>query len=191
MNRSAGRVGALILVWLACTSAAQAHIGPPFPIVQDQVAGPYKISVWTHPDIGLSAFYVILDPAPGATTPDKNDVEVYVQPVDGRLPEVGYPAAREANRGKVQYDAQVEFDQRDMWRVRVTVAGANGKGEVEAQVESTPTFAFWDLLFYGFPFILFGGLWLVVALGRARRQRREAGSPAAPRRSRGPPAQKR
>ena len=173
MGRSAGRPAVLVFLGLSWAAAAQAHVGPPFPIVENQAAGPYIVSVWAHPDIGVGVFYVILDAGPGATLPEKNDVQVCVQPLDGRLPERCYPAEREATRDRVQYDAQVEFDQRDHWRLRVTASGANGEGEVRAEVESTPPgLGVWDLLLYGFPFILFGGLWLLVALRRGRRRRR-------------------
>jgi hypothetical protein len=168
MSHTICRTAALVVLWLAAVSVARAHFGPPFPVIQDQESGPYNISVWAHPDIGTSAFYVILEPAPGTRAPEQNDVRIFVQPVDGRLPEVGYQAERDAGPNQMRYDAQVEFDQRDLWRVRVTASGANGKGEVQTQVESTPTFGPWDLLFYGFPFLLFGGLWLLVALRRAR-----------------------
>jgi hypothetical protein len=54
-----------------------------------------------------------------------------------------------------------------MWHVRVNVSGANGAGEVTADVEATPPgFGAWDLLIYGFPFLLFGMLWLYAALRR-------------------------
>jgi hypothetical protein len=70
--------------------------------------------------------------------------------------------------GGVQYYSEVDFDQQEMWRVRVRVSGANGVGEVTSEVEPTPHgFGPWDLLLYGFPFVLFGLLFL----GAARRRR--------------------
>jgi hypothetical protein len=64
----------------------------------------------------------------------------------------------------------VEFDQQEMWKVRVHVSGAGGSGEVIAEVEATPPgFGAWDLLWYGFPFLLIGALWLYGALRRRRR----------------------
>ena len=51
MRRRAGvGTATLAAVLLLAASLAEAHDGPPFPIVSDHVAGPYRISVWTDPD---------------------------------------------------------------------------------------------------------------------------------------------
>ena len=174
MGRAAvGAVGVAIL-WLAAVPQVHAHEGPPFPLVVDRRAGPYVISIWTDPDIGIGKFFVIVAPAPGMSLPEENRVEVCVQPVSGRLPEACSAGTRENLRDRVQYYAEVEFDRQEMWKVRVRVSGAHGTGEVVAEVEATPPgFGRWDLLIYGFPFILFGMLWLYAAL----RRRREAPPP--------------
>jgi hypothetical protein len=149
---------------------ARAHVGPPFPIVASQRAGPYVISVWAHPDLGRGAFYIFLDAPPGATLPEENEVQVSVQPLTGRLPEATYAALRQDVRDKVQFYAEAEFDQQELWRVRVRVSGAGGTGEVVSEVEPTPTtYGRWDLLIYAFPFVLFGAVFLCAALRRRRR----------------------
>jgi hypothetical protein len=94
----------------------------------DQRAGPYVISVWTDPDVGTGKFFVILAAAPGAELPEDNDVEVCVQPMSGRLPETCYSATRQNLRDRAQYYAEVEFDQQEIWRVRVRVNGPGGRG---------------------------------------------------------------
>jgi hypothetical protein len=155
--------------WVGFVSDACAHEGPPFPIIVDQKSGPYVISVWTDPDVGIGTFFVILAPVPGTTLPTDNKVEVCVQPVDGRLPEACYTGTLQNMRNRVQYRAEVEFDRQEMWHVRVRVSGPSGAGEVTAEVEATPPgFGAWDLLIYGFPFVLFGALWLYAALCRRR-----------------------
>lgn len=157
-------------LFLLVAHPAQAHEGPPFPIVMDQRAGPYIVSVWTDPDVGTGKFFVILAPSPGTTLPDPLAVDVCVQPSDERLPEACYPASRQNMRDQVQYYAEVEFDRQQMWRVRVRVNGKDGLGEVTSEVEATPPgYGEWDLLIYGFPFILFGMLWLYAALRRRHR----------------------
>jgi hypothetical protein len=144
----------------------------------EQHAGPFVISVWTDPDVGVGKFFVILEGISQTTLPDENTVEVCVQPVSGRLPEACYPASRQNLRDRVQYYAEVDFDQQEMWRVRVRVQGSQGSGEVAAEVEATPPgFGPWDLLIYGFPFLLFGTLWVYAALRRrVGRGTKEAGS---------------
>jgi hypothetical protein len=136
----------------------------------DREAGPYVISVWTDPDVGTGTFYVILASAPGTTLSAEHKVEVCVQPASGRLAEARYVAARQNMRDRVQYFTEVAFDQQEMWNVRVRVTGSEGAEEVLTEVEATPPgFGAWDLLIYGFPFILFGTLWLCAALRRRNR----------------------
>lgn len=169
MRRRRGSLAGLVALWLVLTPRALAHEGPPFPIVMDQRAGPYVVAVWTDPDVGVGKFFVILEGISGAPLPEENTVEVCVQPLSGRLPETCYPATRQNLRNRVQYYAEVDFDQQEMWRVRVRVHGPQGGGEVLAEVEATPPgFGPWDLLIYGFPFLLFGMLWLYAALRRSR-----------------------
>jgi hypothetical protein len=127
---------------------------------------------------GHRNFYVILAPAPGTTLPAENRVEVCVQPTSKQLPEACYPGTLQDLRDRVQYYSEVEFDRQEMWRVRVRVRGVHGSGELVAEVEATPPgFGVWDLLIYGFPFLLFGALWLCAALrGRRRVEGRGAGA---------------
>ena len=158
------------LVSAASVPRAAAHAGPPFPIIVDQLAGPYVISVWTDPDVGIGTFFVILSPAPGKVLAEQNHVQVCVRPTSGRLPERCYDGTRQDLRGQVQYYAEVEFDQQEMWQVRVRVQGEDGTGELTAEVEATPPgFGAWDLAIYGFPFALFGLLWLCASLRSRRR----------------------
>jgi hypothetical protein len=133
----------------------------------DQRNGPYVISIWTDPDVGTGKFFVIIAPAVGATLPEELSVQVCVTPSNGRLPEACYSATRADLRDRVQYNAEVQFDQQEMWRVRVRIE-AGGKGEeVLSEVEATPPgYGRWNLLIYGFPFILFSMLWLYAALLR-------------------------
>ncbi len=166
--RKWARFVCLVGVWVATASQARAHDGPPFPIVMDQAAGPYLVSIWTDPDIGTGQFWVILAPAPGTALPDDITIHLCVQPLSGRLAEACYQAHRDGVQDRVQYYCETEFDQGDMWRVRVRIESAGKAVEVLSEVESTPPgYGRWDLLIYSFPFILFGGL-LVIGLLRRR-----------------------
>lgn len=136
------------------SSFAQAHNGPPFAIVVDQVTGPCKISIWTHPDIGTGTFFVLVDPLPGGKIPDDLKVDIGIQPESNRLPEVVYPMQRDNSRGELQYNATVDFDRQDFFRVRVHLQSSAGSGEAISRVEATPAgFGRWDLLFYALPFL--------------------------------------
>jgi len=158
----------LLLVLLALPLAA--HNGPPFPIIIDRPVGPVVISLWTHPDVGIGTFFVIVTALPGGTIPDDLKFDIAVQPATGRLAEARYAMQRESLRGQVQYNASVPFDAEELWNVRVFVASAKGTGEASASVQVTPPgLGRWDLLFYSAPFLGIGFLWL-----RALMRRRKA-----------------
>src|ERR1700683_4162038 len=110
--------GLVVGFWLLVPTAASAHNGPPFPIIENRKVGPCMGALWTHPDVGSGAFYVFLQPAPGGTVPNDLKIRIGVQPITGRLPETFYEAQRVKSRGQVQYNAQHQFDQQALWRVR-------------------------------------------------------------------------
>ncbi|HWY87263.1 MAG TPA: hypothetical protein VNX28_11090 [Gemmataceae bacterium] len=169
MRRALVILAALAVPWLGRPATARGHAGSPFPIIVDRPSGPYVISVWADPDVGIGTFYVILAPAPGTTLHADIRVEVGVQPTNGRLAEACYPATRQNMPERVQYYAEVKFDREEMWQVRVRVTSAGGSAEVTTLVEATPPgFGAWDLLIYGLPFILFGTLWFRACLCRPR-----------------------
>ncbi|HEX7071619.1 MAG TPA: hypothetical protein VF190_12470 [Rhodothermales bacterium] len=150
---------------------AFAHEGPPFEILSNEQIGPYRVSVWSDPDIGTATFFVVLEPLSDAeyTTPDS--VVVYVRPVSGRLAEVGHRAESQRVRYGGRYYAEAYLDQGEMWRVRVAVAGGGAVGEVLTEVEATPdgTIGPIGLVLYLLPFLAIGFLWLKAHLRRRAR----------------------
>jgi hypothetical protein len=163
------------LLWLAFPRSAQAHNGPPFPIIENQRVGPCVISLWTHPDVGTGTFYVIVDPAPGGTIPQDLKVEIGIQPESGRLPEVLYNAERDDTRGQVDYKTLAQFDRDEFWRVRLVLESSQGNGQAFSRVEATPTgFGRWDLLFFLSPFLAVGFLWFRGITRRRNRRKRQA-----------------
>jgi len=130
LNRptSAGAISVRLLaaLLLASYTPASAHNGPPFPIIENKKVGPCIVALWTHPDVGIGAFYVFVEPAPGSTLPDDLKIKIGVQPVTGRLPETFYEAERVKSRGPVQYNAQAEFDRQELWRVRLVIQSSQG-----------------------------------------------------------------
>jgi hypothetical protein len=157
---------------LMVVASASAHNGPPFPIIENKKIGPCIFALWTHPDVGTGAFYVFVEPAPGGTIPDDLKIQIGVQPLTGRLPEVLYPATRMKSRGQVEYDARADFDRQELWRVHLVVQSSQGGGEETTQVEVTPPgFGRWDLLLYLLPFLLLAFLWFM-GVSRARRRKR-------------------
>lgn len=151
----------IVCLLLSLCLDTSAHEGPPFPIIVDKNVGPWIVSVWTDPDVGESAFFVVINPQPGGAIPNDLKVELGVQPTSGRLAEVLHPAQREDLRDQVQYKATIFLDAQEMWRVRVILASAQGTGEASATVEATPPgYGRWDLLIYLLPFVVVALLWL-------------------------------
>jgi hypothetical protein len=167
-----GKFLALVVILFVASSPLGAHNGPPFPIISDQRVGPVVVSLWTHPDVGTGLFYVIVDAPPGGAIPPDLKIEIGVRPVTGRLAEVMYPTKLENLRGQVVYRAYAQFDQQELWHVRMIVQSSSGDGEASADVEVTPPgYGQWDLLLFSLPFLGVGFLWFHVMM-RKRKYRK-------------------
>jgi hypothetical protein len=164
----------LLLAFTAiCTSApAWAHIGPPYPILENRKIGNLTVSVWSNPDVGTGSFFIMIDPPKGATVPADMKVQVIVQPVSGRLLEARYDAWREQLRNRVEFKADVPFDKEETWRIRIVLASAQVSGETSVDVPVTPTLGRWSLLFFMLPFLGIAGLWLRALMVRRKRRKR-------------------
>jgi hypothetical protein len=171
LNRSISIAGLLAAATLALLLAlpAEAHNGPPFPIIENRKMAGCVVALWTHPDIGTGTFFVLIDPVPGGKIPDDLKVEIGIQPESGRLAEVLYPAARQESRGQVEYNVSAEFDRDEFYRVRLILHSAQGTEEALSRVEATPPgYGRWDLLLYLLPFLAVAFLWI---WGMSRRRR--------------------
>jgi hypothetical protein len=168
------------------TVGLHAHDGPPFPIVSNQAAGPYIVSLWTDPDTtddgsAGGQFWLMVRPAaPGLSLPATTRGTVVIRPLDRTGPE--HTGQAEPVEGDVsrQFVALV-MDHEGRFDVHVSVEGPLGPATFQAEVEGT-----YDarpapimLLVYLAPFVLIGGLWI-----RAMTRRRQG--PAAEPRSPGP-----
>ena len=157
------QIAFLVAVLMTPFQAGEAHNGPPFPIIENKQVGPCIVALWTHPDIGLGTFFVILDPVPGHKMPKDMQVQLGIQPVSGRLQEVMYKMTRD-DQGHVQFQTEVNFDRDEMWRARLVLHTSDGDGEAAATVEATPAgLGKWDLLWFGAPFLGAGFLWFRAA----------------------------
>ncbi len=172
----------LLLIFLMIVPPpASAHNGPPFPILENRRIGPCIVALWTHPDVGTGAFYVFLEPAPGASIPADLKIKIGVQPVTGRLPEKFFAAEKVPSRDQVQFNAMADFDRQELWRIRLVLESAQGGGEALTQVEVTPPgFGRWDLLLFLLPFLFIAFLFFLgVTRAKRRRMRRVAGQESA------------
>lgn len=160
---------AVTLVLSLCAQPVLAHNGPPFPIISDQTVGPVVLSLWTHPDVGTGTFFVLINPQPGKELPKDLKFSIGIAPVSGRLAEVVYPMWTEKNRTQPEFKNEVQFDQDEMWKVRLILTSADGNAEATAQVEATPPgYGRWDLLLFALPFLAVGFLWFKMMTKRRR-----------------------
>jgi hypothetical protein len=170
------RAIALAFLALFVGVPARAHIGPPYPIMQNRKVGPFNVEVWSNPDVGTGSFYVIIDPPKGSglTIPADMKVQVAVQPVNKRLPVAVYNASREKLLDHVEFKTLLPFDKEEMWHIQITFSSSTANGEADTDVSVTPTLlGRWDLLLYLLPFVGIGVLWFKAAsVKRSRRRRR-------------------
>jgi hypothetical protein len=130
-------------------------------MIVDRAIGPYTLSLWGDPDVGTGSFFVVFDP-PVYRTDEDPKVALEAWPSSGRLEPARYDALVQRDR---TYAVRVPFDREEQWTVRLYVTGSRGSGDVAVDVAVTPPgYGRWDLLIYGTPFLLVGGLWAIVAL---------------------------
>jgi hypothetical protein len=172
--RTAWHICLVALLVLSSGVPTWAHIGPPYPIMQNRKVGPFTVDVWSNPDVGVGSFFVIINRPPGSSIPSDMKVQVAVKPVSGRLPETTYDAWREKLRDRVEFKAVVPFDKEEMWHVRILLTSSQVSGETDTDVPVTPTLlGRWNLLLFALPFLGVGVLWFK-AMATKRENRRRA-----------------
>jgi hypothetical protein len=166
---------AMLLLLLVSAARVHAHSGPPFPILSDQHAGPYIISIWTDPDAtddGKAAgqFWIVIHPVDAAKTiPDGTRAHVAIRPSDRAGAEHAAQAAPVDGLITRQFVALL-MDHEGRFAVRVTVDGPLGVSHVTSDVDAT-----YDarpapilLVVYLVPFLAIGGLWIALLRRRTR-----------------------
>ena len=143
-----------------------AHSGPPFPIVSDRIAGPYKVSVWTDPDAtgdGTAGgqFWVMIEMTDGSEPPADTRAHVTIRPLDRSGPAVSGDAAPVDGDPSRQFVALL-MDHEGRFGVRTEISGSRGPAAADAWVDATydlrPPPAL--LALYVMPFLAVGVLWL-------------------------------
>lgn len=155
----------LALVLVACPARLLAHNGPPFPIVSDQVAGPYLVSIWTDPDTTDDGspggqFWVRIHLPGGAEPPPETRATVSISAADRAA------SARTESASPVRGDVTNQFaglfmDHEGRFDVRITIDGPRGRAIVSSAVDATYDLRppRWLFLLYLAPFVLVGLLW--------------------------------
>ncbi len=168
-------IAVAFFVFCVCVPA-WAHIGPPYPIMQNRKVGPFNVEVWSNPDVGTGSFYIIVDPPKGSglSVPQNMKVQVSVQPESKRLPVATYNTWREKLLDHVEFKTLVPFDKQEMWRVRVLLSSREVTGETDTEVPVTPTLlGRWNLLLFLLPFLAIAALWLKAMRTTRKRRKRQ------------------
>jgi hypothetical protein len=153
--------------WLALAwpLQAMAHVGAPYPVLLEEPVGPYTTSALADPDVGKGTFYIMVTLDTAQPVPADTTVTVWAEPEDGHLAEAGYGAERQQTRYGERFVAEVPFDARGPWQVRLAIEGSAGQGETRFPVQVTPSGTGWlATLACLVPFGILGGLWLRGAL---------------------------
>jgi hypothetical protein len=163
---------------IAYAAALAAHSGPPFPIVSDQAAGAYKISLWVDPDAtddGSAAgqFWVMIQLADRSAVPAGTQATVTITPTD--RPGVAQSRLAAPVNGEVgRQFAAVVMDHEGPFAVQASISGPRGPAVVRGQVDATydlrPPRAM--LALYVLPFLIVGFLWSKLLIARRRDTRR-------------------
>jgi hypothetical protein len=158
---------------VAMPAITRAHDGPPFPIVSDRLAGPYRLSIWTDPDAtddgSAGGQFWVRVTSERTRLPNGTRVSVAVRPLE----RAGHELTAQAIpvRGDItnQFAALV-MDHEGRFAVRVTIAGPLGDAGAEAQVDATYNLrpAPVMVMLYAAPFLIVGILWGALLVRRRR-----------------------
>lgn len=183
LSRSGGALPSLAAILIAVAVVKlSAHDGPPFPIVSNQTAGPYVVSLWTDPDAtddgsaGGRFWLMVQASDAGTPLPATTRGTVALRPLDreggqheGRTDPVDGDVSRQV--------VALVMDHEGRFGVNVSVNGPLGLATFEAEVEGTYDARPAPILLFVYlaPFVLVGGLWM-----RAMHRRRRMASPTGP-----------
>ena len=179
MSPLARRLLALVAMLTMAPAALGAHSGPPYPVVENQTVGRYRLSVWTDPDTTddrspAGKFWITIEPASASVAvPADTRASVTVRARDRQQPALRGSAS--PVRGDVgnQFVA-VLLDHEGPYSVRVDVHGPLGDASVETAVDATYDLrpARWLIAVYLLPFLLVAFLWTKLLLRRRAVARR-------------------
>lgn len=169
------------VAWLTLLAPrAAAHDGPPYPILVDEVVAGWTLSVWADPDVGTGTFYYYVAPPEGRGALDVR-IEAISVPEEPRSPPAAGLSEPADARDPYQQIGTLQFGHRGRWPTRFVVH-PNGSdsvlGELAFDLDVTPPgLGPLDILLYGFPFLIIGGLWMRVLLAQRAYDRAHSAAP--------------
>jgi hypothetical protein len=168
---------------------APAHDGPPYALIVDAAFAGRTLTLYADPDVGVGTFYFYFEPPESASA---LPIRIGARPADGRLPEAFTAAEPAREKAPYQIIAEVPFDRRGAWSLRLLAEAPADAGdgnppgasaaswtprELRLDVDVTPPGSLGpvDILWFLSPFAAIAFLWI-----KAMRQRRRAASEVPP-----------
>jgi len=172
---------AIAATLFSCTLAgvARGHDGPPYPVVVDRPFAGRTLSIWADPDVGIGTFYLYVEPEQGAEEA-MLPLEIHAIPGNSRWTESSAEAKPASKNDAYQLIGEIAFEARGPWTVRFTHPASGEELTLEIEVTPPGSFGPIDILWFAFPFLALGFLW-VKGVMRQRRYARGAGQPSIPR----------
>ena len=178
---ASARLAALTSLLVLASAPLGAHDGPPFPIVSNQNAGPYRVSVWTDPDTtddGTAGgqFWVTFGRIDGGGAPSETRVTVVIRPLGRQGQELRVLASPVRGDVTNQFAALV-MDHEGRFAVHVSIDGPLGIAAIDSEVDATYDLRPPPLLvaLYVLPFVLVGLIWGRLLIRRRQTKRARSG----------------
>ncbi len=170
----------VVIVVLYSPLPAHAHSGAPYPLLLDEPVGPYRLTVWTDPDVGQGTFIITGKFADGTSFHPSTTVTLTAEPLDGHASAQTFSAKVTQGRDGKEFRVVVPFDQEGKWNVVISVQGEKGTVQVERVVDVTAQGnSLWSILLWSAPFLGLALLWAYAVL-RSRRKGNNAIRPSSP-----------
>ena len=177
MSRPVRRAIAATLFSCTLAGIARGHDGPPYPVAVDRPFAGRTLSIWADPDVGIGTFYLYVEPAEGATEA-MLPLELHAIPGNSRWTESSAEAEPASDRDAYQLIGEIAFEARGPWIVRFTHPASGEELVLEIEVTPPGSFGPIDILWFAFPFLALGFLW-VKGMLRQRAYSRDQGRPVA------------
>lgn len=158
-----------------------AHDGPPYPILVDEVAGGFVLSVWADPDVGEGTFFYYVEAPPGRSA---SEVSIDVASSSASEPATTVRGVSSPAPGDAPYQhlGTLPFTHRGTWNttfvLRATDAERTALGELSVDLDVTPPgLGAVELLWFAIPFVTVGALWLRIFLAQRAHDRKSSLAP--------------
>ncbi len=169
------------LIGLGSIALSEAHEGPPYPVIVDQITSFGTVSVWADPDVGGGQFIILIEPLGDVVhRPPKDlliDVSAKMKSPTGNEEAIQQRAQYSTDQAERSvFLATLPFSAEGLWNVRFAIAGSSSESrspsELAVDVEVTPPGpSRAEFLIYAIPFVLLGLLWAIAIVKSKRNPR--------------------